>query len=480
MQRALALSLVCILLWAGCTTDEPSPPPRMVPSCVLQGSWYEIGRQTAYHFPGAFIKGSLIFRLFMKISAREARAYYTEIEPTIPADIREQLRGMEDGLAQYWHVPHGLARDMVLIWNLGIEINARNATNEAGCTAFAFHSTAGTFLAHNTDNRPGTGDMGTASYYRPDNGDHAFLSFFAPGFAGVGIGMNDSGLAITYNVGRPNKDASTGLPGIFMVRQVMAKCAAIEEALAMFRGHLEAGGRFGHGGLNLLIVDFKNSTLARVQLCSGDIKITRGREIRPGVMFEGCSNHFDENFSPLTPAQQKKPLNRSSIQRMRRLLELVPIFQTYDLRTCWDILTDSEKGSPSNTTICRRCDSSETTMTNIFTAHTAYYSLGLPCEYLEHYGTPLQMPVITPRMSVSGRVTAHGTALARARIIAHGITDTSIRTQTLSAPDGTYALYNLPEGSYHVSVKKLFHPGIAAEVTCGDEELQGLDFDLLF
>jgi len=480
MKQACAISLAIILLAAGCGTKDPSAPPRMVPSCVLQGSWYEIGRQTAYGFPGSIIRGALIFRLFMKVNAEDARSYYAQIEPSVPEDIRQQLSGMADGLAEYWHVPRGLARDMVLIWNLGIEINARNKSTPAGCTAFAFHSAAGTFLAHNTDNRPGTGGMGSAFYYRPGNGDHHFLSFFAPGFAGVGIGMNDSRLAITYNVGRPNNDACTGLPGTFMARLVMAKCSTLGEALAMFRGHLDSGGRYGHGGLNFLLVDFKDASMARVQLCSGGIKVTRGREIRPGVVFEGCSNHFDEDFSPLSPAQLEDPLNISSRQRLARLLELAPSFQTYDLRACWNILTDTEGGAPSNATICRRCDFSETTMTNIFTADTAYYSLGLPGEYLARYGAPLQLPVPEPRASIAGCVTARGTALSRARVIAQGITDASIRTETLSAPDGTYTLYNLPEGRYRVSVKKLLRPGLAAEVTCGEEELRGLDFNLLF
>ncbi|MBM4309979.1 MAG: hypothetical protein FJ119_03390 [Deltaproteobacteria bacterium] len=479
MKRALVIGLTITLLAAGCGRQEKPAPPRMIPSCVLTGSWYEIGRQTAYYFPGSILSGALIFRLFLKVGAKEAQAYYAQIEPWVQEDIREQLRGMADGLEQYWHVPKGLARDLVLIWNLGIEINARDKNSAAGCTAFAFHSTSGTYLAHNTDNRPGTGGMGSAFYYRPDNGDRNFLSFFAPGFAGVGIGMNDSGLAITYNVGRPNKDAATGLPGIFMARQIMAKCATLGESLSMFKEHLDKGGRYGHGGLNFLLVDFKDSSMARVQLCSGDIRITRGSEIKPGVMFEGCSNHFDDDFAPLSETQMADPLNISSRQRMHRLLELAQSLETYDLQTCWNILTDSEDGLPSNTTICRRCDFSETTMTNIFTADTAFYSLGLPCEYLAHYGAPLQMPVNVPRISISGCIKARGTELARARVVAQGITDTTIRTETLSAPDGTYTLYNLPDGVYRITVKKFFHTGESAYITCASTEPQKLDFDLL-
>ena len=369
---------------------------------------------------------------------------------------------------------------MVLIWNLGIEVNARNNIRSIGCTAFALASPAGAFLAHNTDNRPGTGGMGTAFYYQPDNDDNSFLSFFAPGFVGVGIGMNSSGLAITYNVGRPNKDAQTGLPGIFMARHVMAKCATIAEALSMFKDHLERGGRYAHGGLNLLIVDFKDSSMARVQLSSGDIKITFGQEIKPGVIFEGCANHFDNDFAPLGSAEQQDPLNISSQERFRRLLELAPSFLAYDLQTCWDILTDTEGGIPTNTTICRRCDFSETTMTNIFSAETAYYTLGLPCDYLETYGAPLQMPVAAPVLSIAGCVLVRGTALGKANLHAQSLSDPTLQADTFSAPDGAYGFYNLPVGDYRVTAKKFFHFGKATTISCGNTASTQLNFDFIF
>ena len=473
--------MILLLAFApACGRGKPEAPPKMVPSFVLKGSWYDIGRQTAYYYPGTIIKGAVIFRLFLGVSAQEARQYYADIESTVPGDIKEHIQGLADGLALYWHVPAGLARDMALIWNLGIEVNTKKKQVAAGCTAFAFSSPDGLFLAHNTDNRPGTGGMGTAFYYEPANGDNHYLSFFAPGFVGVGIGMNDKGLAITYNVGRPNKDARTGLPGIFMAQQVMAKCSTLAEAIAMFKGHLARGGHYAHGGLNFLLVDYKDSSMARLQVCSGDIKVTYGRQIRPGVQFEGTTNHFDDDFAPFTAADMKDLHNISSKARYKRLMELAPAFTKYDLAACWSILNDREGGEPTGNTICRRCDIAETTMTNIFTRDTAWYTLGVPCDYLARYGAPRQIPVLAPQASVTGRVTARGAGLEKARVELASLTDADVKIDTYSAPDGSYVFYNMPRGIYRVTVKKLFHIGATAEVTCGRTIPQKADFDLLY
>ena len=480
MKKTAFVLVLLLAVFAACGHGKPETPPKMVPSFALKGSWYDIGRQTAYYYPGSIIKGAVIFRLFLSVSAKEARGYYAEIESSVPADIKQQMQGLADGLSEYWHIPKGLAFDMALIWNLGIEVHAKKKMLTAGCTAFAFHSAEGTFLAHNTDNRPGTGGLGSAFYYQPTNGDNHFLSFFAPGFVGVGIGMNSRGLALTYNVGRPNKDARTGLPGIFMARQIMAKCSTVAEAVAMFKDHLARGGHYAHGGLNFLLVDYKDSTMARVQLCSGDIKVSYGRQIKPGLLFEGCANHFDDDFAPLSAEELKDPFNISSQARYKRLLELVPSFAKYDLETCWNILTDRQGGNPTGNTICRRCDISETTMTNIFTKDTAYYTLGVPCDYFARYAAPQQIPALAPKISVTGRVTARGKPLGKASVELQSLTDTDIKAETLTAPDGAYIFYNLPDGDYRIKVKKIFHIGRTAAIACGKAGEQKADFDLVF
>ncbi len=389
---------------------------KIEPVVAFQGSWEEMGKQTAYYFPDIIIKGALIFTLVFSIDAEEARAHYAEIEDLIPEGIVQQMQGIALGLTEYWNISYDTAWNMVLAWNFGIDINYRHKQEETeqGCTAFAVSSSDGTFLCHNTDNQPGTESMGAAIDYQPDTGENAFLSFFSPGFVGVGIAINEQDIGFTYNVGRPNKSPTNGLPAIFLAREVMAKADTLDEAIAYFEDFLDEGNQFSYQGVNFLLVDFKDNSMARLQICSDDIKITFTEELKEGVYYVACTNHFDDDFSP----SPEEDLHDSSHQRYERLMEILPQYETYDLKACWEILSDQgEDGISTNNTICRDGESTDTTLGNIFSSEAAYYAMGKTCDYLEQHGEAqaIQLDAII-QPSISGVVTARGQPLAQAKL----------------------------------------------------------------
>jgi predicted choloylglycine hydrolase len=373
----------------GCGAGNGTPK-RESPFITLQGSWQEIGKVQAQSFFREILQGALIFRMAYGVGFNDVEQYYEQMHHLIPTGVKRQLDGFIKGLAEKWYISESFARKAALIWNLGIDVNYKHKQEQGitGCTAFALCSKEGTFLCHNTDSYPGSQRMSKVFYYQPNNGDNAFLSFFAPGFIGVGLAINEKGLAITYNTGRPNQQPATGLPATLMSREVMASSDTIKEAEDLIKGFLMKGGYYAHQGAIFMLVDFKDNSMAKVQLCSHKIELTYATQLKPGVSFIAFTNHFDDSFAALTPEQAAQKRNVSSIARRRRLDELLHTFDHYNLQTCLAIMSDHSRAEPRNITICRHSEDMATTIGNIFTADKAYYTLGNTCQYLAEYKSP--------------------------------------------------------------------------------------------
>jgi len=174
------------------------------------------------------------------------------------------------------------------------------------------------------------------------------------------------------------------MPVLFMVRNVMEKASTLNEAINYFQSVFDSGNNYGTSGAIMLMVDFKDSTMAKLQIRSDDMRVTYGEELKPGVTYVATTNHFDADFSG-----DPDYYYESSFLRLERLMELLPQFETYDLNTCWTILTDHGDGEADNNTISRNGSLTATTVTNIFTADMVYYTLGRPHEYLELYEEPI-------------------------------------------------------------------------------------------
>ena len=376
-----------------CAEDIPS----YYPVETFRGSYEEIGRKIAHRYPDTLIYVADIFSR-LGVTPQVAQRRYDEIGEVMPQSIKDHMRGMAKGLQEARSVEYQKAWDMVLISAFAIDVlnipDDGAASNAAGCTAFAVSSQAGTFLAHNTDNQKTTEHNGSIMRIVPNNGDNSYIHLFTPAFVDVGLGLNDRGIGITYNVGRPNNNPLNGLPPLFMVRQVMEKASSLQEAVAYFTDFLDDGNSYGYGGTIFLLVDFKHSLMAKIQIKSDGYKVTYGEQLKPGVTYIASTNHFDDDFAPLTPEEKATSSNISSLARWDRLMELLPQFDTYDIDTCFTILTDHGDGEPSPNTICRDSGTpfgTATTLTNIFTADTIYYTTGRPDRYLEVYGVPVRI-----------------------------------------------------------------------------------------
>ena len=462
-------------------------PVKLCPVVTLEGSWWEIGYQTAYYFRHTIKKGAKQFSS-LGVKPRKAQKYYNKVERLIHNDIKEQMRGMRNGLSAV-----GLAKKppkKELIWNFSMDILKRW---DLGCTAFAFDSPEeGTFLAHNTDNVGVIIDMNTVIHFKPNNGDNSFLSFFSPGFVGVGMGINEKKLALSFNVGEPNNHAQSGLPVVFKAREVMAKCDNLKCAIDTFSRFLDGkGNNYGEMGAILTVVDFNDSTMARIQICSDEMSVTYGDQLDfEDVTYSAVANHFEGRcalqkprwFRPLAWLSRIFRGNRkdSSHHRYERLMELLTTEGIkYDMETCWWILTDSNGKLPNNKTICRKGFPVLTTASHVLTEHFCYYSFGLPSEYLTEYDKLLFIDLddglsraVTP--SIRGTVKkSRDDAVPSIPIdlILLPAKDDTLTTYT--SPKGTFVFNNLVAGEYLVKVGKQ-HPGV--DVKYDGENVEELEF----
>jgi hypothetical protein len=435
-------------------------PVKLCPVVTLEGSWSEIGYQTAYYFRDTIVKGAKMFRN-LGVGPQKAQQYYDQVQGWIDDDIKAQIDGMQKGLADL-----GLDTpppNKVLIWNFAQDILQRW---DMGCTAFAFNSKSGTFLAHNTDNVSVTIDMNTVIHFKPDNGDNSFLSFFSPGFVGVGMGINDKKLALSFNVGKPNKNKKTGLPVVFKAREVMAKCGDLQCAVNHFKKFLDEGGNYGGKGAILTVVDFNDSAMAQIQICSDKMSVTYGDELDSGnVTYSAVANHFEGDFSPCVPQGPFARLSRifrgiwkdSSHQRYERLMELITTKGiSYDMQTCWWIVTDSNGELPDNKTICRKGFPVSTTTSHVLTERFCYYSLGLPSEYLRRYGKLLFIDLDD---GLSRAVKPSITGIAKRRcesldlstpIVLISLPEGDAELTTYTFSKGRFVFNNLVAGEYRI------------------------------
>jgi hypothetical protein len=360
----------------------------------LKGSYKEMGQQVARTYADFIIDAMVsVFGGGLGITPEEAKSHYATLEDVIPDSIKDYMEGMALGLTEVRPLSYETAWDMVVVNSFAINIlnipsNDSSAKELFGCTAFAVSSAAGTFLAHNTDNQKGYEHNGAVMYIQPTNGDNSYLHQLTPAFADVMLALNDKGIAVTFNVGAPNVNATMGLPPVFMVRYVMEKASTLKEAVAYFTDFIDDGNTFGYGGAIFLLVDFNDSSMAKIQVRSEKLKVTYGEELKPGVTYVATANHFDEDFRDDTDFDPEIDYE-SSWFRFKRLMEILPEFETYDADSCWTILTDHGDGDPDNNTICRDGPSTGTTLSHVFTADKMYYTLGRPNKYLELYDSPI-------------------------------------------------------------------------------------------
>ena len=356
---------------------------------TFEGSWQEIGEQVARTYADNIIDFANTFGIILEVLGPPGwtpQLYYNEIEDVIPQSIRDHLQGMAFGLTEVRPLTFETAWNMVLTTNMAIEL--LNMPDLPGCTAFAVSSEAGTFLCHNTDATKTAGNTSVVMYWKPNNGDNSYITIDPPAWTDVSYGLNDKGIGITLNAGNPNVNAAVGMPTNFMVRYVMEHASSLTEAVNYFEDYLETpGNSYGLAGSILLVVDFNDSSMARIEMRSEVIKVTYGEELKPGVTYVYGTNHFLGDFN-----EDPTYYYETSWLRLERLLEILPGYDTYDLETCWNILSDHGDGAANNNTISRdggAFGSTATVFSTVFTGGKVYYTTQRPHEYLDTYTNPV-------------------------------------------------------------------------------------------
>jgi len=357
---------------------------------TFEGTWSEIGRQIGNAYPDNIIDFANIFTVVLEAMGPPGwtpQSYYDAIEDLMPQSVKDHIQGMALGLFEVRSLTYQRAWEMVLVGNMAIEL--LNMSESTGCTAFAVSSEAGTFLCHNTDATKMAGNYSVAMYWKPTNGDYSYITMDPPAWVNVSFGLNEKGIGITLNAGRPNINAAVGHPINLMVRYVMEHASTLDEAISYFQDYIDTpGNSYGTSGTILLLVDFKDSSMAKIQQRSEVIDVTYGEELKPGVTYVYGTNHFLGDFNP-----DPEYYSESSFKRLARLLEIMPQFDTYDLQTCLDILSDTNGGEASSNTISMdggdRLGVGATQFSTIFTRENVYYTLQPPHKYLATYPGPV-------------------------------------------------------------------------------------------
>lgn len=394
----------------GDTMDKPVT--RQYTAIRLSGSWEQIGRQLARSFPDEIMQSRTLFRMIFGITNKDFSAYYREIEPFMPESCKQQMHGMADELAALCGCSYQKAMEAVMGWNIGYDIVQKQKDDRiskkarfsdtgeniepAACSAYAFLTTEKLIMTHITD-APPQAEGGALMHFIPDTGEHAFLSFFSPGNVGVGLGINDQKLCLTYNVGRPNRGATVGLPGLIMAREVLAKCDTVDEAIGMFRAHLDAGNAFAHQGVRFLIGSFRENRVVDLQLRSRDMRVSEPKPLKNGVSYIAFTNHFEEDFAALNSVERNETPNISSLRRYERLESMIAETEEFTPERCFEIACDhSGMEEGDNNTLCRHGTASVSVVVNVFTEDTAYYTVGQTCKFLGQYGAPNVVSLAEP------------------------------------------------------------------------------------
>lgn len=378
----------------------PDGIEQFAPVAFFSGSWYDMGRQAGFKYSHQIMSFGNLFGWVVNFKPSvlwTAQLYYDAIADLLPQSYKNHLDGMADGLvAALPALSHEAAWSIVVALNMGTELLNMSNMNPVpdpaqqeffACTGFAVNSPAGMFLAHNTDAQ-GTINGSAIIYWQPESG-YSYMTMDPPGWADVGFGLNDQGIAVTTNLGSPNDNATIGLPPNIMLRRVMEEAATLDEAVALFAGWLDNDTSFGTGGALLHIVDFNHDTMAKIQLRSREIDVTYGefRQADNSMKYVGSANHYTADF--YYRADFSYP---SSFERYARLMDLLDnATDDFTLAQCWDVLRDTKGGEATNKTISRISEGpgqSKTVFSTIFTPDGMYYSLQPPHLYFEQFQVP--------------------------------------------------------------------------------------------
>ena len=302
----------------------------------------------------------LPFPLFRRIAAKRAHhGVMPAVEAACPS-ARQRLVGISRG--------SGLKESGLWLLNAmeGLLASVRENTDipaPGGCSAVAIRGgmsqTGEPVIAHNFDYLPLVQPYYMIRESRPKQG-YRSLEFTVAPLAGAIDGVNEKGLAVTYNYAYTIDDARPGPTLSMLIAEVLARFERVSDALEW----LKSQQRWGSG---LLMFADRQGDIASLEITNTRLEVRRPE---PGEDFLFHANKFrcsstvavEVPVEAVYNARAPKPLRGqrvldSSLQRMKRFEELLPGSGRLSLEQLANVMADhGQDGHPSDRTICKHSD----------------------------------------------------------------------------------------------------------------------------
>lgn len=197
------------------------------------------------------------------------------------------------------------------------------------------------------------------------------IDFGLCSFAGNFHGMNEKGLAITYNYALPTDEFKPGVPPSILIQEALENCATTKEAVKIFQDNPKGNGA-------ILLVGDASGDIQTVEMSCNRLTVRQPQE---GFIIN--TNHYlTDEMKPIDI--KEKELRESTEKRYDRAERLLSDASMIDEETLQEILKDhgpdGKPGCPF--TICRHGDPIGTTMSLVFNLNKRIMSvaIGNPCQ----------------------------------------------------------------------------------------------------
>jgi len=266
-------------------------------------------------------------------------------------------------------IAEGAGLDSDHIWlTLFVEQNAQASLRIPACTSIALQPERTTFnepvIIRNFDLPPETRPFNVLRRDRPAD-RHASLSLTFPQLPGSHTGINDRGLAISYNLGYPCDKSGCYVSITLIVQEVLERCRTVDEAIDLIEQSPRSGGA-------LLTLADETGRIAVVELTAQRVATRRPEQ---GAL--ASTNHYlldatqpmDTAFAAHAWPWQRRSrqwIGIDSRTRHERAVQLLAGRSQWDFDGLISILADhGHEGKGSDMTICRHPPPYETTFAAI-------------------------------------------------------------------------------------------------------------------
>ncbi len=295
-------------------------------------------------------------------------------------DTWAQIQGLSAG--------SGIEIEQILFFAAAELMLARISFQLGGCSTLMipprFSSTEEPMLIKNFDYPYFLKSFNLVRKTKPDKGLSSVDVTLVPS-VGAHTGMNEAGVALTYNYGYGSQNATHKLPVAIKVQQALQNCESAAEVVSFFeKGEQEGGAILGvqdtRGDMYLIEVDSRKVQSKQIRdnllIATNHYQLA---EMVPGDIPANAYYDFRRNLKELAGRRVRE----SSESRFDRLHVLSGTRVQYHQSDLFDYFADhDESHEPSDNTICRHGEYYETTCSVMLRPLSREISvaMGNPCE----------------------------------------------------------------------------------------------------